>query len=180
VISGLFISSSVREAENDLEHIIAEKKHEKEKLTNRLKAIFAHMDSEGTDVLTLEMAETCITHPDMQNLLMAMEVEASDAWTLLKLLDVDGDGHIDHDEFVTGCLQLRGSARSIHIAELQTECKWLRDHMVQLMKLCARNFVEFRHNFRDLANAGCLQTTKSRGVNHVKKTGTQDINLAWA
>jgi hypothetical protein len=163
VISGLFIQSSIREAESDLENMIAEKKHDKDKLITRLKAIFAHMDDEGSEELTMEMVESCMNHPDMQNLLMAMEVEASDAWTLLKLLDADGNGQINCEEFVMGCLQLRGPAKSIHIAELQTECKWLRDQMVQLMKLCAHNFVEFRHNFRDLANAGGLQIATKKG-----------------
>ena len=37
---------------------------------------------------------------------------SEDVWGLFLLLDADGNGAVDLDEFVNGCMQLRGPAKS--------------------------------------------------------------------
>ena len=46
---------------------------------------------------------------------MASE-DICDAWTFFKMVDDDGGGTIPMDEFLMGCLRLRGQARAVDVA----------------------------------------------------------------
>merc|ERR1719440_374682 len=91
---------------------------------------------DGSKVVNLDEVEHALQKPGMQNLLRAMGVEASDAWTLFKLLDADGGGTVDQQEFLEGCLNLKGPAKSIHIAQQRYESKWLIDAVLKLSAFC--------------------------------------------
>merc|ERR1712045_745486 len=54
----------------------------------------------------------------MQAYLSSLGIEAVDAWTLLKLLDVNESGTVELEEFILGCMQLRGGAKAVHVARL--------------------------------------------------------------
>jgi hypothetical protein len=41
-----------------------------------------------------------------------------DVWTLFLLIDVDASGRVDIEEFVSGCMQLRGPAQSLQVAKM--------------------------------------------------------------
>ena len=47
------------------------------------------------------------------------------AWSFFKLLDLDSGGAVEIEEFLMGCLRLRGSARAIDIAKLIHDQAWL-------------------------------------------------------
>ena len=77
-----------------------------------------------------------------------IDIETDDAWLLFSLIDNDKSGCIDLEEFVSGCLTLKGSAKAIQMAQLSYENKTvltmveslenlildLRDDMMQRQK----------------------------------------------
>ena len=48
-----------------------------------------------------------------------------DAWTFFKLLDQDAGGAIEIEEFLMGCLRLRGQARAMELAKIIQDQSWL-------------------------------------------------------
>eukprot|EP00435_Cladocopium_sp_Y103_P041521 s66_g11.t1 len=48
-----------------------------------------------------------------------------DAWSFFKLLDRDGGGSVEIEEFLKGCLRFRGQARAIDIGQLIHDQEWL-------------------------------------------------------
>merc|ERR1712187_451088 len=68
----------------------------------------------------------------MQAFLNAIEIDPSDAWTFFKLLDSDGGGSVDIEEFVEGCCRLRGNAKSIHVAQMMYENKWIMNKLTEI------------------------------------------------
>merc|ERR1711953_835848 len=55
----------------------------------------------------------------------SMELSIDDAWTLFKLLANHETNAIDIEEFVDGILRLRGVAKSVDMAKLMNEMKWM-------------------------------------------------------
>eukprot|EP00434_Breviolum_minutum_P024177 symbB.v1.2.021343.t1/scaffold1836.1/size99329/14 len=53
---------------------------------------------------------------------------------LCVLLDVDKNGVIDLDEFVNGCMQLHGPAKSLQMAKMGYENKLTRQALTYLIK----------------------------------------------
>merc|ERR1712039_783280 len=65
----------------------------------------------------------------MQAYFQSLDIKASDAWTLFKLLDESNDHVIDLDQFIEGCLHLKGPATAIDLKSLATEFHWFAEHM---------------------------------------------------
>ena len=48
-----------------------------------------------------------------------------DAWSFFKLLDADGGGLVEIEEFLMGCLRLRGQATAIDVGRILQDQTWL-------------------------------------------------------
>ena len=56
-------------------------------------------------------------------------MEVWDAWSFFKLLDEDAGGAVEIEEFLQGCLRLRGQARATDVVRLVHDQTWLiREH----------------------------------------------------
>ncbi|CAE7172745.1 unnamed protein product, partial [Symbiodinium microadriaticum] len=73
--------------------------------------------SEGSGI-TFAMFEEKINSPEVREYFSAMGLDIWDAWTFFKLLDVDGGGEIEVEEFLMGCLRLRGQASAMDIQRI--------------------------------------------------------------
>ena len=67
-----------------------------------------------------------------RTLLLLLELDTSDAWTLFKLMDTSGNGDLDASEFVEGCMRLKGPARSIDVAIMMQEHKRVRKKVMSI------------------------------------------------
>eukprot|EP00928_Gymnodinium_smaydae_P086321 TRINITY_DN7035_c0_g1_i3.p1 TRINITY_DN7035_c0_g1~~TRINITY_DN7035_c0_g1_i3.p1 ORF type:complete len:105 (+),score=22.31 TRINITY_DN7035_c0_g1_i3:49-363(+) len=52
---------------------------------------------------------------------MSLDLDMSNARTIFEVIDTTGDGELDIEEFVQGCIDLRGGARKVDISMLQRE-----------------------------------------------------------
>jgi len=167
VISGLFLQSSIEQAQADKDDIVAQHQNDRQKHVRNFKKVFNELDTDGDNAVCLEEFQVAVEEQDtIKDFLMAMDIEAGDAWLLFKLLDVDSGGHLDMDAFVDGCMQLKGSAKSIHVAQLVYENKWLMDAMTDLAQYCSDSFqilsdqLEGGHNeYYDAASNGRCSTS---------------------
>merc|ERR1712050_375720 len=75
--------------------------------------------------IVLDILQDHMQDDRFQAYFASLDIETNDAWTLFKLLDNDETGHIDIEEFVEGCLQLKGTAKAIHVAKLSHDNKML-------------------------------------------------------
>ena len=58
---------------------------------------------------------------DVKAALAALDLAVHDAWRFFRLLDANGNGAVTEEEFVLGCLRLRGPARTFDVASLSEE-----------------------------------------------------------
>merc|ERR1719401_158940 len=82
---------------------------------SHIEAIFVQIDVDESGAVSLGEIENIFTDDSMSHLLEALEITAFDARSMFKLLDRDGSGFIDIDEFCDGCLRLKGEAKSFDI-----------------------------------------------------------------
>merc|ERR1712012_445838 len=59
--------------------------------------------------------EFFLTEPDLYHYVDALVISAENTRMLFRLMDLDGSGKIDMDEFCDGCLRLQGEAKSIDV-----------------------------------------------------------------
>jgi hypothetical protein len=109
VITGVFVESAL---ESDAEEKDA---HMVERLLN----FMANGDNPG--MTTLEEFEHRLEDPVLCHYFDSCDVDPGEARGLFKLLDANGSGVIDSEEFIMGCLRLRGNAKAIDLATIMYE-----------------------------------------------------------
>jgi len=132
VVTGIFCQSALEIAKNDREDMIVQQLQDKDRYVASLQDLFREWDGNGSGELSLEEFQYHMKDSRMQAFLRTLEIEPSNAFTLFKLLDADGQGTLDVSEFVGGLIELRGNAKSIQIHELLHETSLARDNLQRM------------------------------------------------
>merc|ERR1712032_1393296 len=102
----------------------------KHKYVQRTKQLFKSIDADGSGAVTIRELEQHLYDPQVREHFSALEIDIDDAWTFFQLLDADNSCIIDAAEYVEGCLRLKGYARSLDMARLMYEHRWMTKRLV--------------------------------------------------
>eukprot|EP00927_Polykrikos_kofoidii_P068583 TRINITY_DN6392_c0_g1_i3.p1 TRINITY_DN6392_c0_g1~~TRINITY_DN6392_c0_g1_i3.p1 ORF type:complete len:602 (+),score=67.10 TRINITY_DN6392_c0_g1_i3:51-1808(+) len=115
IATGFFVESVRKNSQNDKEHF----------LVQVVREVFAAVDKDHSGRISWDEFANQLNTPEMHQYFKFLDVDftRNEAEQLFLLLDSDGSGTIDEEEFVWGCLQLHGPARSIDMAVMLHETK---------------------------------------------------------
>lgn len=105
VITGIFLDRSSCNVKDEMQLIA---------LINA-SAIFAEADENKSGKIGRDEFMRALTHKKVEGFFEAMELHPSTGEVLFHLLDESGDGVISADEFLHGCLRLRGNAKALDL-----------------------------------------------------------------
>merc|ERR1719335_1482575 len=94
--------------------------------------VFEELDTNHSGSLSLEEFEQHIQDENILAYLSTLELDINQVRTLLTLLDLDQNGEVDIEEFVSGCLRLKGGAKSMDMAILQYQIEWILHNLGNL------------------------------------------------
>merc|ERR1711964_528777 len=136
--------------------------------TKSLRKIFLEFDEDGSGTLTWDEFQRHMDDSDVQAYLSALEINVSKARALFKLLDTDESGCVSLDEFVMGCLRLKGGAKTLDVGTLMYETRSLkhlmhrdRSHVINNMKKMSSCLKSVQEGMADLQNR--VPQSRSRG-----------------
>eukprot|EP00812_Abedinium_dasypus_P008787 NODE_2522_length_919_cov_639.127315.p1 GENE.NODE_2522_length_919_cov_639.127315~~NODE_2522_length_919_cov_639.127315.p1 ORF type:complete len:262 (-),score=86.51 NODE_2522_length_919_cov_639.127315:116-862(-) len=132
VVTAAFCQKAIESANIDPDSVIVRNLEARSELVARLRLFFAFL-SDGVHSITASKFVRKCTDELIQAYFEGFGVESTDAQALFDLLDTDGDGLIEEREFVEGCAQLQGQARSLDLALLSNQVKNLLDPICQLL-----------------------------------------------
>eukprot|EP00439_Symbiodinium_sp_Y106_P040079 s2778_g4.t3 len=129
VVTGVFCNTAIESANADKE--LATLRHERKTKSQieTLRKIFEEMDFSSADTISIHDIERAMAHGHLCDFLESMSISTEDVWTFFMLIDLNGDGLLDLEEFVSGCMQLHGPARSIQLAKMSYENKVARNEI---------------------------------------------------
>jgi len=136
VMTGVFCQSAIESAEKDHELNLQNVSAEKEKYFRAVRRLFTTLDQNSDGGITKNEFEQAWDNPVLQTVFDALEISAQDAWQLFTELDSDGSGEVDVDEFLEGCMMLKGPARSIDVVRIKKDLLRLRQRLDYLSPLC--------------------------------------------
>lgn len=165
VLTGIFVDNAMKATENDKDMVIQDEMERQSSYLNDVKQMFREADVDKSGDLSWEEFENHLEDARVKAYFKSLELDASAARGLFKLLDQDGTGHIDIDEFMMGCMRLKGQAKSIDIATLMYENKRLVGKWNKFMKYCEEQFGEILggHDKIQQAHNTLHRTLKSKG-----------------
>jgi len=124
VMTAVFCQSAIDSAQSDhstkCQAILADKEMHIEKI----KDLFQEIDEERTGIITYQTFQRKMNSPEVRTYFETIDLDVWDAWSFFKLLDLDEGGSVEIEEFLMGCLRLRGSARSMDVAKLMYDQAW--------------------------------------------------------
>lgn len=97
------------------------KKREKDRLRvlNHLREFFEQSDEDGSGTLTIEEVQAAMKDPEAMNKLKLIDLPLEDPNEIFALLDVDQSGELSIDEFISGCMRIKGNAKSKDLLAVQ-------------------------------------------------------------
>jgi len=119
--AGVLIGVHADGKRHDLECMIAEEERETSLFIEAMNEVFQEMDTNQSGAVSKEELELALEDPKMNALLRCYKLEMHDAHLLFDLLDVDNSNTIDVEEFIGGCLKMKGTAQAIDIVRLQIQ-----------------------------------------------------------
>jgi len=123
VVTGVFVESALGSAREDRER----------EVIHAVRKIFNMGDQNRNGVLSWAEFSDTLEDPSNSRYFSTIGINASEARGLFNLLDADDSGSISVQEFIQGCLRLRGQAKAIDLATLIYMTKrmvyWLQDRL---------------------------------------------------
>eukprot|EP00929_Paragymnodinium_shiwhaense_P022086 TRINITY_DN14217_c0_g1_i3.p1 TRINITY_DN14217_c0_g1~~TRINITY_DN14217_c0_g1_i3.p1 ORF type:complete len:655 (-),score=70.13 TRINITY_DN14217_c0_g1_i3:79-2043(-) len=121
VVTGVFCESAAEAARKDVALAVQLHRSDRDHFLQRFKAIFRSIDRDGSGRLSPHEMKPYLDSEPAHALFAALELDLGDVYELFELLDEDGSQFVDIEEFMFGCLRLRGVAKAIDIAKVQYE-----------------------------------------------------------
>jgi len=120
VVTGVFVESVMKSTVKDRNLF----------MISNARELFASIqrddNSQGPVAMTWDVFHSKMHTSQMQEFFKAIDVDPCEAKGLFHLLDLDGSGSLSADEFLNGCLRLRGEAKSLDVALLIQEVRRVR------------------------------------------------------
>jgi len=92
-----------------------------------MRKVFDELDADNTGAVSQEQMRRRMKEPEIGAYFSQLGVDADQVGKLFLLLDRDQSGTLDLDEFMFGCLKLRGAAKNLDVAVLHQEVQWIHD-----------------------------------------------------
>lgn len=121
VMTGVLIRETFQVASLDDGIMTAEQRLAVKMNTEKLRTFFLNADVDGNGLLDVDEIREVLERPRVQEWLSAMGLDVDGVCEAFYLLDVDGDGEITVEEFVTGALKLRGPARATEVSKINAK-----------------------------------------------------------
>jgi len=125
IVTGVFVENAMQSGIFDRDTLVQEEMLEKEQYVERIKVCFEELDIDKNGCIGLDEFKEAVSDSKMVALINALGLDITDVQSLFILLDRDQSGSIDIEEFLVGCLRLKGEARSLDIAKMQIEVEFL-------------------------------------------------------
>jgi voltage-gated sodium channel len=126
VVTGVFCQNAIEGAAADLDLTLEAQIREKQIHVERLALLF-HELNEGTEDRDMELShdelQFLLAKPKVQSWFRSLDIDARETWKLFKIIDADDSGSVSIQEFVEGCLQLRGPATRVDVESLKWEIR---------------------------------------------------------
>jgi len=115
ILTGLFVDAAMNAAKSDHTAFIREALADEMSITSTLRQSFAKSDTDGSGTLTQDEFDALLGDEEVCAMLDHVGLQVHEASGLFRLLDDDKSGRISVDEFIGGCIRLKGGAKEVDI-----------------------------------------------------------------
>ena len=149
VVTGIFCNTAIESAQSDKDIAIMKQMRKHNAQVQALRHIFKEIDHDKSSHVTLAELQEALSAKKLSSFMESMGISTQDVSTLFMIIDTDRSGMIDLDEFVSGCMQLHGPAKSLQMAQMSHENKVTR----QVIKHLANSVSTMKRHLQTVTDA---------------------------
>ncbi|CAE8675620.1 unnamed protein product [Polarella glacialis] len=121
VITGFCCENAMSAAREDKEHIVHDQIRNRQVYIRQFSALLKTFDRDDSGEITFFELEEFIHDEDVQAYFASLSMSVDSAWDIFRLLDKDDSGRISTEEFISGCLSLKGFAKTIDVVKISQD-----------------------------------------------------------
>lgn len=141
IITGIFVDTAIQSAQSDRDQVIQDQMHAKNSAVKMMQEVFLDVDEDGSGMISFQEFDKLLKEKEeVRVYLSSLGLDVDEALGLFKLLDTDGSETVGIEEFVHGCMRLKGGAKSIDLATLMYENKRLMERFENFFQFVKDNF----------------------------------------
>eukprot|EP00931_Biecheleriopsis_adriatica_P010403 TRINITY_DN11147_c0_g2_i1.p1 TRINITY_DN11147_c0_g2~~TRINITY_DN11147_c0_g2_i1.p1 ORF type:complete len:750 (-),score=135.67 TRINITY_DN11147_c0_g2_i1:32-2230(-) len=142
IINGVFVDNAKKMVALDEEMVMMEQLDQRNRWYSEVKELFS-IAGDGSGMLDCEAFTEKLKDYRLQAWLrkVGVHVESHSAAGFFQLIDVNGDGLLDMDEFARALQQVHGQARSVDLARVHAECRAVKKDLQNLCTVVQAAFV---------------------------------------
>lgn len=134
IVTGVFVDGAIQRSSQERDLRLEKEKEQKKMYVSMLTDLLEEIDAEGTGVISREDLQEAFKSEQVRYYFSVLDIDVTDSNYLFDMLDLDRSGEVDMEEFVSGCLRLKGNAKSIDIHTLMYEIKLMIKQMSFFME----------------------------------------------
>lgn len=134
VVVGHFVDNAARASEKDRESVVKNELRQEKEYGLKMQSIFRDADKDGDGQLSWTEFEEYLSNGTAAAYFSTAGLDANIARTLFLLLDVDDTDKVGIEEFIGGCMRLKGSARSLDVNMLLYETEKMCYKLTEFMQ----------------------------------------------
>jgi len=151
IVSAMFLKETLQQASNVTEMMVKEKANDTKAVMANFRALFMAADKDGDGQLSRAELTRVLGFEKVKLWLAKLGVDASDPDALFNLIDVDGNGSISSETFLTCVKQLKGEARAQDLIPVVHDCKQILIHCKALREDHRKLSILLKHQEQDLS-----------------------------
>merc|ERR1719221_1746640 len=100
----------------------------------KVRQFFIEADTDKSGTLSWEEFESHMQNTKIKAYFQTLDLDVSQAHLVFELLDVDNSNEVTVDEFLEGCMRLKGHARSVDLNLMMLHQKKMADRIEKFFK----------------------------------------------
>ncbi|CAK9071275.1 unnamed protein product [Durusdinium trenchii] len=144
IITGNFVSAAMERSQSvkDVDNVF------------QARRLFKSLDIDDNGAITIDEIRRHLESKPVQHFFRTIDVDSSEAEVLFEILDLSGDGSIDKEEFISGCLRLQGAARAVDLLLMTKDTRrGFEQILIYLEELTSR--LDATQEFLELVKETC-------------------------
>lgn len=121
VLTGVFVDRATELSHLDRDLIVESQKRKVEEFCLGLKQIFEEIDSDETGYVSWPEFEFYCGREDVLAYLATMDLNVEETRELFHMLDYRDAGRVNIEDFINGCMRVKGQAKSLDLLHLQED-----------------------------------------------------------
>jgi len=140
VVTGIFCNSALETSQRNPELIVQSLVSNKQEYIEKITDLFKEIDTDTSGDITVAELEKILTDEKLKAYFEALGLEVEDAWQLFKLIDTKRVNTISLNDFIDGCMRLKGVAKGIDVAIMMSDHRWLLKKLSKFMRYVEGQF----------------------------------------